>query len=217
MKTLVVGGSGFIGSYLMKEIPAVNLDLKIGLDVRNGIKNEYDQIVFLACNQANTLEAYQENYEMFQALEEYRKKYPDTYLVYVSSAAIYDMANTYAFSKKLGEAFATCFDNAAILRLSNVYGHGDGHGAPDKFMNGEKEIHGDGGQIRDLIPVEAVIINIINCLDERIVGVFNVSSGQGITVNQMFKAFGEGKPYYNAKKDFGVAYSVLKPGPVDED
>ena len=28
MKTLVVGGSGFIGSYLMNEIEADNLDLK---------------------------------------------------------------------------------------------------------------------------------------------------------------------------------------------
>ena len=32
-KILVVGGSGFIGSYLMKEIDADNLDLKEGKDV----------------------------------------------------------------------------------------------------------------------------------------------------------------------------------------
>lgn len=211
MNTLVVGGSGFIGSYLMKEIQADNLDLKEGHDVRDGITKEYDVIVFLACNQANTAEAYRENWEMFKALDDYRKRV-DPYLIYISSATVYTLDSWYALSKRLGEAYAHRFTDHAILRPSNVYGHGDGHGAPDRFMRGEKTIHGDGTQIRDLVPVEEVVSQILICLTVRMGGTFNVSSGVGTSVNDMYKLFGSGEPTYDTAAAIGVKRSVLIPG-----
>lgn len=214
-KLLVVGGSGFIGSYLMSEVDAVNLDLKGGQDVRDGINGEYDTIVFLACNQANTREAYLENRQMYEALNDYCKAHNDTYLIYISSAAVYTPNSWYALSKYLGEAYARRFSHHAILRLSNVYGNGDGHGAPDRFLRGEKVIHGDGKQTRDLIPVEKVVTAILECLSSESVGIFNVSSGRDISVNDMFKLFGTGSPHH-AGQDVGVYHSVLLPGVVYE-
>lgn len=214
MKTLVVGHKGFIGSYLMNEIEADGMDLKQSEDVRYGIDGKYKTIIFLACNQENTRAAYQDNYEMYKALEDYRQWHPRTYLVYISSAAVYNATSIYAQSKRLGEIYAGYFKNHAILRLSNVYGHGDGHGAPDRFMRGEKTIHGSGDQTRDLISIEEVVYAIRQIASTPTQGVFNVSSGESTSVNEMFKLFGEGKPIYATTKAFGVKHSVLKPGRV---
>lgn len=214
MKTLVVGGSGFIGSYLMKEIEADNLDLKEGRDICDGINDDYGAIIFLACNQEDTQEAYEENWNMYRQLDEYRKNH-NPYIIYISSAAVYTLTSWYALSKQLGESYVTRFYNYSILRLANVYGHGDGHGAPDRFMRGENEIHGDGEQIRDLIPVEKVVTDILKCLEFMERGIFNVSTGRGTSVNQMFKLWGVGEPVYIKHHNVGVTSSILTPGKVN--
>lgn len=216
-KILVVGGSGFVGSYLMRELKADNLDLKNGLDVRCGIAGRYKTIIFLACNQANTQTAYYNNYEMYLALDSYRKCYPKTHLIYFSSAAVYYPGSIYSQTKRLGEVFAKRFKNHTILRPSNIYGHGDGHGAPDNFMRGEKEIYGKGTYVRDLIAVETVVSQVLEFVESKEVGVFNVSTGKGTTVNEMFKMFGEGKPKYIKHalgRDMETAESILEPGQV---
>lgn len=212
MKTLVVGHKGFIGSYLMDEIEADGMDLIDGDDVRYGIDGRYKTIIFLACDQANRQTSYKRNYEMYLALQDYRQRHPKTHLIYISSAAIHG-ASIYGQSKRLGEIFAKRFRKHTILRLSNVYGHGDGHGAPDRFMRGEKTIHRDGKQIRDLISVEEVVAEIIYYINNPEVGIFNVSSGRGTSVNDMFAMFGEGQPKH-IKHDIGVKESILHPGEV---
>lgn len=213
MRTLVVGSKGFIGSYLMEVLSADEIDLKLGTDVREGIYKKYRTIVFLACNQANTRKAYQENLQMYEALDIYRERYPNTHLIFISSAAVYTPNSIYSQSKRIGEVYAKRFRYHTILRLSNVYGHGDGHGAPDRFMRGEKNIHGSGKQTRDLIPVESVIDAIEDHMETPNYGIYNVSSGRGTTVNEMFSLFGEGKPKHVGKIK-GVLYSVLAPGQV---
>lgn len=216
-KILVVGGSGFVGFYLMRELKADNLDLKEGQNVKDGIGKQYKIIVFLACNQANTQAAYQDNYEMYSALDDYRKRYPKTHLIYFSSAAVYYPGSIYSQTKRLGEAFAKRFKHHTILRPSNIYGHGDGHGAPDKFMRGEKEIYGDGSYVRDLIAVESVVSQVLEFIESKETGVFNVSTGNGTTVKQMFKMFGEGKPKYIKRalgRDMETPKSILEPGKV---
>lgn len=213
-RTLVIGGSGFIGSYLMKEIRAENMDLKDGWDARWGIKGRYDTIILLACNQENTQQAYNYNYEIFQQLDYYRIRRPNTQLIYLSSAAYYEPTSVYSQTKRLGEVYARRFKNCTILRPSNVYGHGDGHGAPDRFMRGEHIINGDGEQIRDLVAVEDVVDIIKWYIGLSGLRIANVSSGTGVTVNQMFKMFGAGTPIYDKKADVGVKESILEPGLV---
>lgn len=218
-KILVVGGSGFVGSYLMREIKGDNLDLKEGSDVRNGIHEKYKTIIFLACNQGETIADYHYNYQMYQALEDYRKRYPSTHLIYFSSAVVYHPESTYSQTKRLGEVFARRFDKHTILRPSNIYGHGDGHGAPDKFMCGETIIYGDGEQLRDWLAVEDVVATVKKHLADKVYGVFNVSTGKAVTMNQTFKMFGEGKPIHK-KVDVGVMgteYIYMSPGVVYED
>jgi nucleoside-diphosphate-sugar epimerase len=212
---LVVGGSGFIGSHLLKRIQADNLDLVEGHDVKNGIGKRYDVIVFLACNQKDTREAYIDNMEMYEELYHYVSHYPRTRIVYISSAAVYYGGNWYSESKRLGEEYMGWLPNAVVLRLSNVFGHGDGHGAPDRFLRGEKVIHGDGEQVRDLIPVEQVVFAITAMMFNRQRGIFNVSSGVGTTVNEMFKMFGKGRPIHNKSRDGGIRESILPPGRVE--
>lgn len=214
-KTLVVGSRGFIGARLMKELEADEIDLKIGSDVRHGIDKKYKTIVFLACDQADTREAYRYNYSMYRVLDGYRKRYPTTRLIFISSAAVYDRLGKYAQSKILGEAYAKRFENHIILRLSNVYGHGDGHGAPDRFLRGSRIINGDGEQVRDIVPVETVVGEIIDFVNCDLTGTRNVSTGLGTTVNQMFKLFGTGEPKYDERADVGVKSSILEPGWVE--
>lgn len=220
MKTLVVGGSGFIGSHLMPYLNADNIDLKNGEDICHGIEHKYKTIIFLACNQQNTRAAYLDNIAMYEALDDYRQWYPNTYLIYFSSAAVYYPGSIYSQTKRLGEVYAKRFKNHAIFRPSNVYGHGDGHGAPDKFMRGEKEIYGDGTYIRDLIPVERVVDKVLEFIKTREVGIFNISTGKGTTVTEMFRMFGEGNPKYikhSLGRDMDTPRSVLEPGEVYED
>lgn len=220
MKTLCVGGSGFIGSYLMREIKADNIDLVDGWDVRKGIFGKYKVIIFLACNQENTQEAYQYNYEMYLELDKYRRKYPQTRLIYISSVVVLYPGSVYCQTKRLGEVYAKRFKNHLILRLTNVYGHGDGHGAPDNFMRGDKLIFGTGEHIRDLIAVETVVDTIIRFANNHRVGTYQLSSGSGTSVNQMFKMFGSGKPKYIKNKvrvDMDVEKSVVECGWVNYD
>lgn len=215
-KILVVGGSGFIGSYLIPLLEADNCDLKQGMDFIKGVNKKYKTLIFLACDQSNTHAAYNYNIRLYEALDRYRVKYPKTHLIYISSAAVYYYSSIYGQTKRLGEDYASRFTKYTILRLSNVYGHGDGHGAPDKFLRGEKNIHGDGLQIRDLISVERVVSTIVGMTHSPEFGVFNVSSGIGVTVNEMFEMFGEGKPKHDKDiaRNMGVRHSVLRPGRV---
>lgn len=216
-KILVVGGSGFVGSYLMRELEADNLDLLEGQDVSWGIDKKYKIVIFLACNQNNTQAAYRINHSMYLALDSYRREYPKTHLIYFSSAAVYYPGSIYSQTKRLGEVYAKRFKKHTILRPSNIYGHGDGHGAPDKFMRGEKEIYGDGSYVRDLIAVESVVDKVLEFIKSQEVGIFNVSTGKGTTVGEMFRMFGKGKPKYIKHKlgqDMETPVSVLIPGKV---
>lgn len=217
MKTLVVGGGGFVGAHLMKELllTADSMDIKDDRDVRKGIKQVYETIVFLACDQKDTRAAFDYNIQMYDSLRNYHNR-NWTKLIYISSAAVEYGGSWYSESKRIGERYAKLFKDWVILRPSNIYGHGDGHGAPDRFMSGKRTIYGDGEQIRDLIPVESVIMEILDCISnpDRSNKTYNISSGVGTTVNEMFKMFGKGKPSYKRTVDTGVSFSVLPPGEV---
>lgn len=225
---LVCGGSGFIGTRLMKNHSNwTNIDLKEGEDVCDGIYGEYDVIVLLAARLDHTKEDYQANLDIYAALGEYlvtTDKQP--HVIYTSSAAVYEDSDVrheehariapgtiYGQSKLLGEhVVATLADSWTILRLANVFGDGQGNGAIDRFIQGKKTIYGDGMQVRDYVHV-SVVANAIEKIIENTTkydkNVFNISTGSGQTVNEIFKRYGTGEAEYIEPRDFDVPYSVL--------
>jgi UDP-glucose 4-epimerase len=105
----------------------------------------------------------------------------------------------YAASKVSGEAFVQAFANQygfrpVILRLFNVYGPKQSRayaGVIIEFIRrvsrGEPPvIFGDGGQTRGFVHVSGVVETIMLLLrNERVRGVFNIGSGEGVTINYL--------------------------------
>jgi nucleoside-diphosphate-sugar epimerase len=225
-KVLVVGGAGFIGSHVMKLRPDWDvLDLKNGQDVRDGIPGDYDVIVLLAAHLGQTEDDYAHNLEIYTALVKNYAGKIHPYIVYTSSAAVYGdskiphleieesaPASSYGESKLLGEDILMYTFATAVLRLSNVFGDGDGSGVIDLFKQGGAVVHGDGEQVRDYIYVDKVARAIIKAADDPVhyAGeIYNISSGLGLSVNEVFEKYGEGKPEILPARDVGARCSIL--------
>lgn len=137
-------------------------------------------------------------------------------VIYASSAAVYGNAlskngiydeeiiplptSPYGISKYLGEEFCTAFDKykriyTISLRFFNVYGRGQSdHVIPNFIMNMLYEndeavptIFGDGTQKRDYIHIDDIVSAIIHSLrNDQMSGVYNVGSGNAVSVNELF-------------------------------
>lgn len=228
-KILVVGGRGFIGSYVVDELDYLKydvdvLDLKDNQDVRGGIKKQYDTIVFLAVDMARTPVAYSYNQSLYEALDAYMATYPDTQVIYTSSAAVYPDSpnaqsekslvapvNLYGKAKLLGEAYLQQYRKHTILRLANVVGPG-GKGAYELFTQGITTIFGTGNDVRDYVHVQDVVHAITASIKnpKKFQGVTNVSSGEGMTTNRLFELLSDGaKPVHVAAREGDVQCSIL--------
>jgi UDP-glucose 4-epimerase len=134
----------------------------------------------------------------------------------------------YAASKVSGEAFVQAFANQygfrpVILRLFNVYGPKQSRayaGVIIEFIRrvsrGEPPvIFGDGEQTRDFIHVSDVVETIMLSLrNERVRGVFNIGSGEGVTINRLanliLKLMGREdlRPIYAPPRPGDIRYSI---------
>lgn len=214
-KILVVGGMGFIGTRFMNSVQDSDdewgfIDKEIDMPLENFEETDYDTVVFLAASLEQTFDAYLYNVRLCTRFcELFHERQP--HVVFTSSAAV--LGNTlYGNSKKISEhMLVQSFKEVTILRLSNVFGDGDGHGVIDSFINGNKIIYGDGKQIRDYIHVEDVCGAIRKVVDKKKLGTFNISTGKGKSVEQVFKEFGHGSPDARPARDFDVPFSVLNP------
>lgn len=235
-KVLVVGGAGFIGSHVMKiedsrfEFISYDIANKAPKNKKQDIREDrwhdtkYHAIVFLACNFDMTEEAFADNMKMLSSIDLYLETYPRTQVIFTSSAAVYQdkymsmkeedvskrAPNIYGHAKLAAEFVIGFYKRHTILRLSNVYGDG-GRGAIDLFRNGERHITGTGEQVRDFVDVGWVVKTIYDALKhpKKWKGIFNVSTGEGITINRMFKLYGKGKPLYDKAGMVGANFSVL--------
>ncbi|MDN4526101.1 NAD-dependent epimerase/dehydratase family protein [Fictibacillus fluitans] len=133
----------------------------------------------------------------------------------------------YGVSKASCEMYVSAFCQAndigySILRYSNIYGPKqtkDGEGGVikiflDKLLNGEPvSIFGDGGQTRDFIYVEDIAR--ANCAALQVEdGVYNVSSNEEITVNDLYRIMAsemgsELKPVYGEPREGDIYRSCL--------
>lgn len=207
MKILVTGSRGFIGSELMKRITADGIDLKNGTDVCQGIRGKYDIIVHLAALMNGESNLYDNNISSTFVVTDYCKQHK-TRLIFTSSAAVYGDAdifptpesvqlnpiNDYGISKVKCERMVGEVKDSVILRLSNVALKPDS--AWGKFNTGTTTIYGDGRQVRDYVAVSQVIDSILKCITTPLTGIYNISSGIGITTNRLFSLLSDKKPEY---------------------
>lgn len=224
---LIAGGEGFIGSNLQRllnshDIPYEVADLKSGIDVCD-IKDTsaYDVIVLLAANLGHDIKMFQDNQRICKwAMRQ------SAHIIYTSSAAVYGDSETphieteptpaptlYGRSKLLGEQLIrTGSKRFTILRLSNVYGNGDGNGAIDIFKRGGNKIYGDGSDIRDYVPVR-VVCNAIKTIalnpDDYNGETYNISSNEPMSTIQAFNQYGDKLPQHLPARGFDVKCSIL--------
>lgn len=227
---LIAGGKGFIGSHVAKVFDGLDAGLYEIVDLKDGQNvcdlrdtSKYDVIVLLAANLGQDMDMFQDNLAIYRwAMRQ------NAHIIYTSSAAVYgdtQIANIenaptpsptfYGRSKLLGEQFITqACKRRTILRLSNVYGNGDGNGAIDIFKRGGNKIYGNGEDVRDYVSVDVVaeaIKRIALNPDQYNGQIFNISSNQPLTTNAAYLKYGnEGlAAEYLPPRGFDVRHSVL--------
>lgn len=159
-------------------------------------------------------------------------------VVYSSSSAIYgdspvspkvenmppDPQSPYAVTKLAGEYYCSVFGQAydmsvVSLRYFNVYGPGQNANSTyaaviPAFVTRILEdkppvIYGDGEQTRDLVFVADVVAANLTAAASKISGVFNVGTGNAITINALAELVTT-----LVKKDFKPVYEEPRPGDI---
>lgn len=120
------------------------------------------------------------------------------YLVYPSSATVNNKNNSYSRCKACLEEIHLAYGlNALGLRIAAAYGVGEGHKGEyssiiyqwcKKMKNGERPvIWGDGTQTRDFIYIDDVIDNIMELVEKRATGIYEIGSGINTSFNEIVK------------------------------
>ncbi len=163
-------------------------------------------------------------------------------IVYASTAAVYgnpshlpldeghlvEPQNPYGISKCTVEHYLRVYKeiskiNYTVLRFANVYGprqDSAGEGGvvaifADKILKGERpHIFGNGEQTRDFVYVKDVAFAGIAALHRGDGGVFNISTGEGISVNRLFRELLEItgsrlEPVYKLPRPGDITHSYL--------
>lgn len=219
-KICVTGFLGFIGKEItfrlrMLGYDVIGIDLKDGKDVRRDMP-KCDVVIHCA---ASLEDEAKYNIECTIPVIKKAKK-----IIFLSSAAVY--GNTYSANEKsplapinlYGEGKKECEKLIrkskkpyTIFRLSNVYSRTADHGVIARFMKGHKIINGNGIQIRDFVRLEDIVPVIIEAATtNRWKGIYNLSSGKGIKISDLFKRmFPKDKPEFKKRMEDEIMYSVL--------
>lgn len=227
---LLVGFDGYIGSNCTLE-NVKGIDIKSGNDfLEFPIQNGFRTIIFLAAAKADvtqTVDDYLYNEKLYDRLDEWIKEYPNMHIIFASSAAVYGETTRpslesdylaplglYGRSKLAGEFRIREYKRHTILRFGNVYGRlrgQRGHGVTELFMDGAKQIYGNGNQVRDFVPIR-MIWKAIECAVNYPMlwrGVTNVGTKESTTINDWFKKWGKGEPEYVEARPMDIYFSTL--------
>ncbi|MEM4717895.1 MAG: NAD-dependent epimerase/dehydratase family protein [Desulfurococcaceae archaeon] len=240
MKILITGGAGFVGGHIavhlsregykvividnlenasmIKTVRSSNIEIIVG-DLREHIDLPRVDVIVHASAYISVDESFQKPYEYIvnnTAVTAKIAKFAlnnNSYLVYMSSAAVYGNPeyipisedhprkplSPYGLSKLLGEEVVFFYGGLglrfSIARLFNVYGmcQSDAYaGVITRFIKRARRnqpivIYGDGSQTRDFIHVRDVVEFIKTLIERRPTGVFNVGSGRAISISELAK------------------------------
>lgn len=125
-----------------------------------------------------------------------RCKKTGEYLVYPSSATVYNKNTSYARCKAVLEELALAYDIPALgLRISAGYGVGEAHKGPfasvvyqwcQEMKEGKRPIiYGDGTQTRDFIYEDDIAENIADLARRRITGIVDIGTGVNTSFNEV--------------------------------
>lgn len=117
-------------------------------------------------------------------------------LVYPSSATVNNKNNSYAHCKAVLEEIHQAYNIPAIgLRISAGYGVGEGHKFDycsviyqwcKQMINDERPvIWGDGTQTRDFIYIDDIVDNIMDLVDKKEAGIFEIGTGVNTSFNEI--------------------------------
>ncbi|QOR66402.1 GDP-mannose 4,6-dehydratase [Cytobacillus suaedae] len=163
-------------------------------------------------------------------------KYHVQKFIFASSAAVYGLNETipldeqsacdpispYGLNKWIGESYCKKWMdmyhlNTLCFRFSNVYGprqgvSGEG-GVVSSFItrlldNKPLHVYGDGTQTRDFIYVEDIAEGIYQSVVNDLSGIYNLSSNEQTSVNEMIEALGE------ITKVTDIEYKDSRPGDI---
>lgn len=208
MSIVVTGHMGFIGSYLMKELPedTIGLDIKDGNDILECDLPEADVVIHLAA-EAGVLKSMEDPYANARTniLGTIRllQRYPKAQFIFASSGGTIQetIESPYGLSKKTCEEYIRLLSNfPVILRFANVYGPGS-RSVVDKFLTGPIDIYGSGEQNRTYAHVDDIVRAIKASITQIWPpGLYKLGGNQNYSVNQIAEAIGKPVTYSKARK-----------------
>ncbi|MDX2003049.1 MAG: NAD(P)-dependent oxidoreductase [Chitinophagales bacterium] len=205
-KNLVLGGSGLIGSALMKYLhqigeEAINIDLKEGNDLREMDLSPYvgvDYVWFLAWDvggakyltaEKNLLQILRNNTIICEKVFHFLELTNIPFLFTTTQLA--DTHNTYGITKILGEEWTRLL-GGQMARLWNVYGWEEpgerSHVIPDLVIQGllQKKINllTTGIEERQFVYVEDAVKNLVTIRNQKI-PVADLTNGNWISIKDV--------------------------------
>lgn len=164
--------------------------------------------------ESNPLETIDINVKGTANVLEFARYYDVPHIIFASTSAVYENNEAeefteeldinprlyYSLSKKMAEELIQSYrenygSKVTILRFFNVFGPDGDHTRPHppllnfcvrEYKKGiAPELSGDGEQVRDFIWVNDVVSMLELCLEKKPNDVFNVCTGNVISVNQM--------------------------------
>ena len=219
MKILVTGSAGYIGSEVMFRLELMGLN-PIGFDQEDTILPKSDITIHLASDIYGIEEEdfYDEISLTFEVIKKTKGK-----IVFTSSAGVYGNSNKpnkenqklipineYGKAKALIESIIQEeFDGKySILRLANVYSKNATHGLVSNILKGGNTLYNKGTGIRDFVHLHNVVNVIIEAaLTDKWNGVYNIGTGKGTRVKDIYKWLSDKKPKFEEKEE--IKESVL--------
>ncbi len=223
LKIVVTGSHGYIGSEIVFRLKmlgfnCIELDLKIDKDIVKDMPT-CDVVVHCASRLDDNKDVVEYNTKITKKVLQKAKR-----IVFLSSAAVYGNVirpvkedgklapiNNYGESKVLCEKMiAQSKKPYTIFRLSNVYSMFAFHGVIADWENNEV-INGDGKQVRDFVRLEDIVPVIVEAaISSKWKGVYNLSTGKGIQILDLFKRlYPKSEIVYDKKAINEIRSSIL--------